>query len=378
MKRFKTNHPGVFYREGVRIGGKGTEKIYYILFKKDRKVLEEKVGRQYADDMTPAKAARIRSDRIEGRRMSRKEIREKEKAVHEAWTLTKLWDEYKAQKPDSIPIKYDGYRFKKYLEPKYGEKEPHELYQLDVDRLRINLLKVKSPQTVKHVLGLLKRLCNFGVKKQLCKGINFKIEMPRVDNQTTEDLTADQLKSLLDAIESSPDREAASMLRLALFTGMRRGELINLKWQDIDFERGFIHIKNPKGGVSQKIPLSDPARDVLKNHPETAAHVFVRAKKLPFTNVINKRVRVIRNAAGLPSSFRPFHGLRHAFASMLASSGQVDMYVLQKLLTHKSPLMTQRYAYLRDETMKKASTLAGNIIEQVATAKDQESEKVTA
>jgi hypothetical protein len=51
---------------------------------------------------------------------------------------------------------------------------------------------------------------------------------------------------------------------------------------------------------------------------------------------------------------------------MLASSGEVDMYTLQKLLTHKSPLMTQRYAHLRDETLKKASELAGSMIEQVA------------
>ena len=52
--------------------------------------------------------------------------------------------------------------------------------------------------------------------------------------------------------------------------------------------------------------------------------------------------------------------------SILASSGQVDMYTLQKLLTHKSPLMTQRYAHLRDEALKRASDLAGEIIGKVA------------
>jgi integrase len=49
---------------------------------------------------------------------------------------------------------------------------------------------------------------------------------------------------------------------------------------------------------------------------------------------------------------------------MLASSGKVDMYTLQKLLTHKSPLMTQRYAHLRDEALKQASELAGNIMSE--------------
>ena len=50
---------------------------------------------------------------------------------------------------------------------------------------------------------------------------------------------------------------------------------------------------------------------------------------------------------------------------MLASSGKVDMYVLQRLLTHKSPMMTQRYAHLRDEALKKASALAGEIVNGV-------------
>ena len=59
------------------------------------------------------------------------------------------------------------------------------------------------------------------------------------------------------------------------------------------------------------------------------------------------------------------------FASMLASSGQVDMYTLQKLLTHKSPQMTQRYAHLRDEALRKASDLAGDLIAQALKEKDK-------
>ena len=79
---------------------------------------------------------------------------------------------------------------------------------------------------------------------------------------------------------------------------------------------------------------------------------------------IHRQVNKIKKEAKLPEDFRPLHGLRHVYASMLASSGKVDMYTLQKLLTHKSPQMTQRYAHLRDETLKRASELAGNIVTQ--------------
>lgn len=61
------------------------------------------------------------------------------------------------------------------------------------------------------------------------------------------------------------------------------------------------------------------------------------------------------------ADFRPLHGLRHAYASFLASSGKVDLYTLQKLLTHSSPQMTQRYAHLADEALQRAAQVSDNI-----------------
>ena len=380
MKRYKTDYKGVFYRIGDRIGGGGDEKIFYIVFKKDGKVYEEKVGRQYADDMTPARASRIRAGRIEGRRKSRKEVRDEEKAVKQAeldkMTIDRLWAKYKETKADSKAIDTDEGRYKKHLLPVFGDKEPHELVRLDVDRLRINLIKTLKPQTVKHILGLLKRIVHYGAARQLCQNLSFEVEVVKVDNQRTEDLTPEQLKYLLEAIDKSQDIEAANIMRLALFTGMRRGEMFKLKWTDIDFQRGFINIRNPKGGVSQKIPLNDQAKQLLENHPKTSDNVFVRGDGKPFTD-ISRRVNPIKKAAGIPADFRALHGLRHTYASMLASSGQVDMYTLQKLLTHKSPLMTQRYAHLRDDALKKASSLAGNIIAQAISNKEQDATSVS-
>ena len=87
--RCKTKYPGVFYREVQRIAGPGSERVYYVVYRKDDKWHEEKVGRQFADDMTPARAAAYRADRIEGKRKSRKEIRQDSskkslKSVHTA------------------------------------------------------------------------------------------------------------------------------------------------------------------------------------------------------------------------------------------------------------------------------------------------------
>jgi len=74
--RQSTEYPGIFFRIGSRIGTKGEENIFYAVYKKDGKVIETKIGRQFADKMTPAKASRIRAELIEGKRETRQEKRE--------------------------------------------------------------------------------------------------------------------------------------------------------------------------------------------------------------------------------------------------------------------------------------------------------------
>jgi len=381
-QRFKTTHPGVFYREARRIGGPGVERIYYIVFKKNGKVLEEKVGRQYVDDMTPARANQIRNDRIEGRKPSKKEEREKREAERQAqeakleaernrWTIARLWEEYKTQNSHIKAIDRDEDRFNCYLKEKLGSREPRDLVPLDLDRIRIKLQKTLKPATVRNVLELLRRLINFGIKKQLCDGPSFKIEMPTVHNIKTEDLTPEQLARLLEEIDKEPDIQAANFMRLVLFTGMRRGEVFKLQWSHVDFARGFINIVDPKGGPSQKIPLNASARDLLESHPRSDSEYVFPGRGGGQRVDTPQPIENIKKAAGLPKDFRPLHGLRHVYASMLASSGEVDMYTLQKLLTHKSPMMTQRYAHLRDEALKRASDLARDLINQAVSANNQ-------
>jgi integrase len=209
--------------------------------------------------------------------------------------------------------------------------------------------------------------------------------MPKATSLKTEDLTPKQMTRLLEAIEKADNVQAANMMKLALFTGMRRGEMFKLKWSNVDYDRGFISLIDPKGGPDQKIPINDATRELLKSHPKTKSPKPNLGHKepdiIPFVfpgrggrqrTDIKHQVNKIKEDAGLPKDFRALHGLRHVYASMLASSGEVDLYTLQKLLTHKSPLMTQRYAHLRDDALKKASGLAGSIIEQAASGPDKD------
>jgi len=371
FQRHKTGYPGVYFVLGKAISKTGKpEKIYYIRYRKKGKLIEEKAGRQFQDDMTPARASNLRGLKIEGKQTSNEEKRLADKKIKAAeankWIIDRLWNKYKSNNPNLKGLKTYKSQYNLWLEPTFGHKEPYEILQLDADRLRLNMLKIRKPQTVKHVLSLLNRIVNFGIRKQLCSGLNFQIEMPSVNNAKTEDLSPHQLKKLLEVIDKDEHPQAGPMMKMALFTGMRRGELFKLKWKDIDFDRGFINIIDPKGGPDQKIPLNEAARGLLENHNKTdSPYVFPGRAGGQRVNIA-KQVKKIKQAAGLPEDFRPLHGLRHTYASILASSGQVDLYTLQKLLTHKDPKMTQRYAHLRDEALKKASQIAGNLIQDAS------------
>jgi len=222
-QRFKTNHVGVYYINSNRLINGKREKIYYICYRKNGRRIEEKAGRQFEDDMTPARANIIRSYRIEGKQESNKERREASRKSNR-WTIERLWEAYKENKGNYKSLPGDERTFRRYVKPNFGEKTPKDLVPLDVDRLRINLLKTYAPQTVRIVLELLRRTINFGVKKKLCSDIRFKIEMPKINNEKTEFLTPEQVEKLLQVIEEDDHPLAGPMMLVALYTGMRRGE----------------------------------------------------------------------------------------------------------------------------------------------------------
>jgi integrase len=111
--------------------------------------------------------------------------------------------------------------------------------------------------------------------------------------------------------------------------------------------------------------MNQAAKEILENHPRTESDFVFPGRSGGQRTRYPKAIDRIREKAGLPPGFRPVHGLRHLFATQLASSGRVDLYVLQRLLTHQSPQMTMRYSHLRDQALRRASDLAGDLLGQV-------------
>jgi integrase len=390
MKREKTKYPGVFRANGIdRSTGKQITKYYiqYYRTKNDKRTRHmEKIEHSSLQSMTPAKANSIRIERIKG------DPTNQEKREHEK--QSKIETEAEKNKPtfDYI-LKYyiedkklnGGYKsettdkgfYRKHLKALIGAKTPNQLIKFDIDRINRQLKKMElKDQTIKHILALVVRLAKWGFRHDICEPLNVVIEYPRLNNEKTEKLTPEQLRNLFGVLRSHHNKQAANLMLMVLYSGMRRSELFKLKWTDIDFENGFIFIRDPKGKKDQIIPLNDEARNLLKNHekPFPDSEYIFPGKDGNKRVDIKKAVNSIKTIAGLPKDFRPIHGLRHVYASILANSGKVDMYTLQKLMTHKSPQMTQRYAHLQDDTLKKASNLIGELVRDDSSKSDIERE----
>lgn len=140
----------------------------------------------------------------------------------------------------------------------------------------------------------------------------------------------------------------------ALNTGMRKGEILGLKWSDIDFRQGIILLENPKNGQRREVPLNGMLTRTLKTvksrFEEGGQYVFCDLDGKPFNNVRRSFNTALRRA-GI-TDFR-FHDLRHTFASHLVMAG-VDLVTVKELLGHKSLDMTMRYSHLSPDHKRKA------------------------
>lgn len=378
-KREKSKkYPGVYWRLNSETG----EKVFYVRYRlggRGSKEVEEPVGKSRAG-MTEAKAAQARALKVSGKAVPNTVERAQKKAEKEAeaarMTISKLWEEYKAGKTISRKrLQTDQSRFVKYLEKPFGAKTPEEIDALSVARLKKSLenMKVKNkkledkklaPATIWGVLELLARVINFGVDLGLCAPLSFKITKPKLDNEKTEFMSDDQLRAYLAALDEEPDQDDAAFFRIMLLTGIRRTALLNVRWSDVDLEGGFLTLRGEvaKAGKTKTIPLAPAAVAIFQGIANRGEYVWPGKSGAGPREDFRRLGRRLRDKAGLPREFRPCHGLRHHYASALASSGEVDMYALQRLLTHSTPVMTQRYSHLSDEALKRAAKAAENVL----------------
>jgi integrase len=142
---------------------------------------------------------------------------------------------------------------------------------------------------------------------------------------------------------------------------MRKGEILSLRWDNIDFKHGFILLDTTKNGERREIPINETLRGVLQGLTRRLDIPYVffdNATGKPYQDVKRSFNTALRKA-GIKDFH--FHDLRHTFASHLVMAG-VDITTISRLLGHKSLTMTLRYSHLAPEHMSKAVDILDTVI----------------
>jgi len=175
------------------------------------------------------------------------------------------------------------------------------------------------------------------------------LKLLQVDNQRLRFLSKEECSALIDAC----DGHLRPIVITAIHTGMRKGEILNLKRDRVDFQNGFIFVGNTKNGVSRQLSISNTLRTTLRS-------IFQRLdiNSIFFNKSTDKAYKDVSQSLKTACKLAKihdctFHTLRHTFASHLVMTG-VDLKTVKELMGHKDIRMTLRYAHLAPHHTQKA------------------------
>lgn len=174
----------------------------------------------------------------------------------------------------------------------------------------------------------------------------FRVSKRKEDKGRVRFLTDDERTKLLEACKKCPNPLMYLLVILALSTGARYSEIINLQWKNIDFKNKQLHFLDTKNGEDRGVPLSQLAYDLLKEHSKVrnikSDFVFARSKGDQPLDIRCHWRKILKEIK--LENFR-FHDLRHSAASELAMSG-ASLLEIAEILGHKTLAMVQRYSHL--------------------------------
>jgi integrase len=185
-------------------------------------------------------------------------------------------------------------------------------------------------------------------------------------------LSPDEVRRLMRALDDYHDRQPADAIKLLLLTGARRAEVTRATWDQVDFARGVLRVPISKSGRPRSVSLGDAALALLQSlKREVGSPLLFPSPRVQQHSLLHQHWDAIRRRAGLPDV--RLHDLRHSFASMLVNSGE-SLYVVQDLLGHSSPRMTQRYAHVAPDTRRRAVDVVGRLVQEASAGLESEGE----
>jgi len=212
-----------------------------------------------------------------------------------------------------------------------------------------------SLSSINRELTVLKRIFNLGIEWKLAQDNPVQgVKFFKIPLQKPRALSEEEFKLLFN----SASEHLKPILFVAISTGMRKGEILNLRWKDINLEEKYIVVRDSKNYESRVIPINNKLEKVfieINHNASEDEYLFCYHDEKPI-EYIYRSFRTALKKSGIKKC--TFHSLRHSFATRAVMAG-VDIVTLKELLGHKTIAMTMRYSHPTPEHKKKAVDLIG-------------------
>lgn len=367
-------YTGVYYSESTTNSFRGRpDRTYWVNFRdfKTKKLRWERCGKA-SEGWTPDSAQRFRIEILDKDRIGQYKPAFQRK--QELLTVDQFMQQDffpNITKPRNL---FDiTSRYNKWIKDEIAQKPLSEVTGNNIDNILNEMSKKgRALSTQEHVMKIIRHIFNKAIELGKIAGNNpcddkrfKKRERFRYDNKRTRFLSRMEATQLLNEIRKR-SIQTAQIAELSLYSGMRLGEILDLRCSDIDIKHGIITVLDPKNGETRPVFITNPISKIF-----VELDLSLPSKKL-FTDKAGQPIRFLSKsfdrsviALKLNEGIHDrrqritFHSLRHTYASWAAMSG-VPLFQIGKALGHKSSSMTERYSHLSPDSQRIAFEAVAN------------------
>lgn len=263
----------------------------------------------------------------------------------------------------SATVRTEDIAIRKWFLPEFGKAAISDIGFTEIDKLHQAMVKSElSPRTIQYKMAMLRQIFNHAIDTGHYQGGNpaarVKVSVP--DNSRIRFLSREEAGKLLHTLKTRSE-ELHNLAFISLNCGLRAGELFNLTWDCVDWEKKLLTIKDPKNKKTRRAFPPDSVFEVLRQVQRTSDTSLVfpdkrnGQKRSQVSHIFRKTVEQLGLNDGVTDRRDRvcFHTLRHTFASWMVEAG-TDLYTVKELMGHSSIKMTERYAHLSPNKMREA------------------------
>lgn len=363
---------------GVRVRSSGKGKSYILHYRAGsgraaplRKYTIGKHGSPWTPD-----SARREAERLLGQVKNGGDPAANRVADRQCMTVAELCDLYIAEgcaTKKASTIYTDRGRIERHIKPLLGRKKAKDLTAGDIQAFLVDVARGKTAcdlktgargraivvggkGTASRTVGLLGGIFSFGKQRGICSANPTHGVRRFPDNRNNRFLSQIEIRALGYGLMVMEDTKIisptmANAIRLLLLTGCRKGEVLSLRWANVDFEEGYLRLPESKTGA-KAIALGASALELLGRLPRFSGWVFPAARGKGHAVGLQHAWEDLREWCGLDGV--RLHDLRHSFASVGAGAGD-SLLIIGELLGHRDPKTTIRYAHVATNPAKAAA-----------------------